>query len=276
MIRLFILFLATLCAIAVCLLVFFSHQSKPVPQGTAALSSGDPAFVSSANQGTAIAGSEGESDSQEESADTRSKAEIYLEENKENLPSHYMLDVESLQQKPELPTGCESVALTMALRSLGYSLSKTEIAEKYLVYNDMNLVVGYVGDPFSDNGAGIFAPGLTATANKYLKANGDTHTAYDISGTDFEDLFVFLAGGYPVVFWGTIDYDFPHWSSEEFNYKGRTYQWYLNEHCLMLEGYFKNDGTCMIQDPLAGEVEKDIVLMEDIYNAIGKYAIVIM
>ena len=38
---------------------------------------------------------------------------------------------------------------------MGYSLPKTEIAGKYLYYNDNNIVTGYAGSPFSTNGAGI-------------------------------------------------------------------------------------------------------------------------
>ena len=39
------------------------------------------------------------------------------------------LETEELLQTPELPTGCESVALTAALRCLGFTPDKTEIAD---------------------------------------------------------------------------------------------------------------------------------------------------
>ena len=44
------------------------------------------------------------------------------------LPRSASLDVPALQQYPELPTGCESVALTNALLACGFDLQKTEIA----------------------------------------------------------------------------------------------------------------------------------------------------
>lgn len=55
--------------------------------------------------------------------------------------------MEVILQKPELPTGCESVALTMVLKQKGYPIEKTTIAEEYLIYNRDNYASGYVGDP---------------------------------------------------------------------------------------------------------------------------------
>ena len=48
----------------------------------------------------------------------------------------YQLDTEELFQNPELPTGCESVALTAALQYLKFDLEKTDIAENYLTYGE--------------------------------------------------------------------------------------------------------------------------------------------
>ena len=209
-------------------------------------------------------------------APTQTPAEIYLEENRTSIPSRFVIDTDSILQEPELPTGCESVALTMALNSLGFSLDKTTIADDYLVYNDSNLVIGYVGDPYEYDGAGIFPHGLTSTANKYLKAQNSTQTAYDISGTDFEDLLVYIGGGYPVVMWSTIGYEDVEWSRDSFEFQGKKFRWYWNEHCVMLQGYDLDDEDCYILDPLQGEVEIEIDRMKKIYDEIGKYAIVIM
>ena len=69
-------------------------------------------------------------------------------------PQAVQLDVPELLQKPELPTGCESVALTMALMYEGYDLEKTTIADEYLVYSeDGDFTRGYVGDPKSRQGS---------------------------------------------------------------------------------------------------------------------------
>ena len=50
--------------------------------------------------------------------------------------SHKIIDMENILQNPELPTGCESVALTMVLNYLGFDLDKTTIADDYLVFGD--------------------------------------------------------------------------------------------------------------------------------------------
>ena len=68
--------------------------------------------------------------------------------------------MENILQNPELPTGCESVALTMVLKYLGFDLEKTTIADDYLVFADRNFAMGYIGNPHTEDGAGIFAPGL--------------------------------------------------------------------------------------------------------------------
>ena len=77
------------------------------------------------------------------------------------LPRSVILDVEAIYQEPELPTGCESVALTMLLQYEGFELDKTTIAEEYLIYSEnWNFDEGYVGDPASYEGAGCFHPHL--------------------------------------------------------------------------------------------------------------------
>ena len=74
----------------------------------------------------------------------------------EDLPRSVSLKVPEVRQLPELPTGCESVALTMALEYEGFMLYKTTIAREFLVYNQEtdNMAIGYIGDPFSKDGAG--------------------------------------------------------------------------------------------------------------------------
>lgn len=74
-------------------------------------------------------------------------AEKKIEEKRRELPKQAQIEMEVILQKPELPTGCESVALTMVLKQKGYPIEKTTIAEEYLIYNRDNYASGYVGDP---------------------------------------------------------------------------------------------------------------------------------
>lgn len=179
-------------------------------------------------------------------------------------------------QMPELPTGCESVALTMALNSYGYNLDKTTIARDWLVHNDQNYVLGYAGDPFSETGAGIFTPGLCDTANNFLKSKGYPHKAYDVTGMELEDLFAYIADGIPVVVWTTIDYTDPVYSDSEISYNGKTYHWYSNEHCVMLGGFDQGASSVTVYDPMQGKTTVDMEVFRENYNKIGKYALIIV
>ena len=190
------------------------------------------------------------------------------------LPDSAMLEMETIMQEPELPTGCESVALTMALNSLGYTLSKTEFAEKYLIYSN-NIVLGYVGDPFSEEGAGIYAPGLVRSANRFLEEKKSVYKAYDASGFTLDDLLHFIAAGHPVVVWGTMYFEEPWMSEDFFEYKEEIYDWYWNEHCLALQGYDLSRNLLFFQDPLQGEIAFDLDEFRDIYDEIGRYAMTI-
>ena len=185
------------------------------------------------------------------------------------------LGVEPMIQNPELPNGCESVSLTMVLRYLGFDIEKTLIADEYLPYGD-HFVISYVGDPRSDDGAGIYAPGIARTANDFLAANGSDLVAYDLTGTPMEDLFLLVGDGHPVILWGTINYQAPSFTYDEDEYKGENYFWFRNEHCLVLRGYDMATGKIELLDPLLGEVTIDRERMEAIYNEIGSFAVVIM
>lgn len=183
--------------------------------------------------------------------------------------------VPEIYQKPELPTGCESVALTIALEHYGFTPDKTTIADYYLPYG-YNYIWNYVGDPYSDSGACIMAPGLSNAANAYLTDQGSTLYARDITGFEFTDLYKLVEEGYPVVVWTTMYMQEPSLSGSTFWYNGRGYEWYWNEHCVVLCGYDETTGTVTVSDPLDGIVQRDAATFEYIYNLTGQNALVIM
>ena len=186
-----------------------------------------------------------------------------------------MLDTEELYQNPELPTGCESVALTSALRTLGFNLEKTEFADEYLSYGD-DVMWYYVGDPAEFDGAGIYPPGLTNCANDYLTAKKSTYTAYNTMGTEFENLYKLIDKGYPVLLWITMDYDLPVLSDVAFDYNGKYYYWYELEHCVMMCGYDLDEGTVTVNDPLEGIITVDAEELKAIYDEVDKLSMTIM
>ncbi|MCH1983270.1 C39 family peptidase [Ruminococcus sp. OA3] len=191
------------------------------------------------------------------------------------LPGVASLDIQPILQNPELPTGCESVSLTMALEFLGFELEKTTIADQYLIRSTTNFAEGYVGDPYSDHGAGIFPPGLTETANGFLKVHDSGMSAYDITGVEFEELYSYIAAGYPVLIWSTMYYDEPQFAGAFSTAGDRTYEWYNNEHCIVLGGYDLTQNTAILFDPLRDTQVMEIPDMKYLYDAVGKYAVVI-
>lgn len=188
--------------------------------------------------------------------------------------SEAMLDTEELLQNPELPTGCESVAVTAALRTLGFDLEKTDFAENYLTYGE-DVVWDYVGDPAEEDGAGIFPPGLTNCTNLFLQDQKSNYAAYNTMGVPFEDLFKLIDAGYPVLIWTTMDYELPVLDDVAYEYDDEYYYWYQLEHCVMLCGYDLGERTVTINDPLEGIVVLGMDQMEEIYNETGKLSMTI-
>lgn len=202
-------------------------------------------------------------------------AEAVIQEQRTNLPAEIRLEVPVLFQAPELPTGCESVALTMALNYHGFGLEKTTIANDYLIYDNGNFAEGYMGNPFSDEGAGIFPPGLANTANRFFQSQDSSMSGHNISGTELMDLYAYVAAGYPVLIWTTMYYDSPIFEEIHVESGGRTYQWYINEHCVVLGGYNLNNNTVTIFDSLQGEIVLDAGVVQSIYDSVGQYAVTI-
>ena len=188
--------------------------------------------------------------------------------------SEAMLDTEELLQNPELPTGCESVATTSALRVLGFDMEKTDFAENYLTFGE-DVMWDYVGDPAEEDGAGIFPPGLTNCTNDFLRQQHSKYVAYNTMGVPFEDLFKLIDAGYPVVMWTTMDYELPILDDVAYEYEDEYYYWYQLEHCVMLCGYDLGERTVTINDPLEGIVVLGMDQMEEIYNETGKLSMTI-
>lgn len=192
------------------------------------------------------------------------------------LPDSYMIEMEEMMQNPELPTGCESVSLTIALNYYGFELEKTTIADEYLDYSDKDFVSAYVGNPHTESGAGCFAPAIEKAANKFLDGTDSKLKAEDISGTSLEELYAYLANGTPVVVWNSMYMNELEKTEQTCVYEGKTYYWYRKEHCVVLCGYDKEKDIVMVNDPLEGIVERNAERFEELYNQMGKMAVVLL
>lgn len=134
-------------------------------------------------------------------------------------PDSYRIeDFPLIMQMPELPTGCEITALTMALNYYGFQIDKVTMATEYLptlpsadVYitedgilygNDMNQF--FIGDPASENGVICGTGAIVTAADLFLENAGSDMRAVDRSGSDVQELYQLVSEDIPVVVWCTI------------------------------------------------------------------------
>lgn len=185
------------------------------------------------------------------------------------------LDVPALQQNPELPTGCESVALTNALLALGFDLEKTEIADNWLPTSDDDFVTAFMGDPHASDGHSCMAPAIVETANTYLAAQGSALMAADLTGAPFDRLLEEVADGRPVIVWCTIGLADPGDPYQVERADGRTFRLHANSHCVVISGYDLDAGTVLVSDSLVGQTSCDMRLLAKRYYELGAQAVVI-
>lgn len=191
------------------------------------------------------------------------------------VPFH-TVSVEEIDQFPELPAGCEAVALTMAINHFGYDLEKTEIADDYLIYGD-NFVYSYVGNPREWlSGAGIYPPGLVNTVWNFVSDTGAKLYPVNTSGLSLEELLLFVQADLPVVAWSTYYNNYPIPEGGAIVEDDVVYQWYRNEHCVTLCGYDLDDDTVIIADPVRGKVTLSMTDFENTYDGVGQFSMVML
>ena len=185
-------------------------------------------------------------------------------------------------QLPELPTGCEITALTMALQYYGLDADKTEMAADYLptspstnrytgsdgrVYG-IDLDAYFVGNPFDDSGMICGPAAIVTAANGFLADQGSSLQAADCTGASPDALYALVEQNTPVVVWVTIGMT-PRQPAQMSWYTetGKYVDWTNNDHCAVLVGY--TDSSVWIADPLAGLVEYSKTSFERVFASRG-------
>lgn len=196
--------------------------------------------------------------------------------NSELTENAHEVDIDPIDQFPELPAGCEAVSLTMVINSYGYDLEKTDIVDNWLEYGS-SIIDSYVGDPHIFlNGAGIYPPGLVNTVWNYVEDTNAKLYPIDTTEVEFDDLLKFVQADCPVVLWSTYydAYPIPEGGAEERD--GIVYQWYRNEHCVVLCGYDLDDNTVTLTDPVRGIVTVSKSTIENIYDEMGQFSMIVL
>jgi Uncharacterized protein conserved in bacteria len=194
-----------------------------------------------------------------------------------------LLEVPLIRQRPELPTGCEAVALTMALHYYGTDVDKETIVRQMprdstpVTANSDGSIktwgdpeAGFVGDPYDD--------GITINPNP-LKRVLDCYRSGGIAlyGKDFSVISNYVAQGKPVLVWFTISHEMPairYWKTPE----GKKIFAPRPLHCIVVTGvsdidvYFNDcESTKLSGKNVKVEKEKFI----RIYDAMGRRALVV-
>ncbi|WP_158094414.1 C39 family peptidase [Collinsella sp. An7] len=186
-----------------------------------------------------------------------------------------LLNVPCLMQYPELPTGCESVALTNVLNYYGYGLAKSTIADSYLPRSSSNFVTAFWGNPHSSSGNCTSAPGIVNAANSFLSQHGGARHAYDVSGVSLEGMYSHLQNGNPVIVWSTIRQANIGAVYARQWYNGKQYFTVTNSHTVVLRGFDRARNVVYLSDSISGYVTMDASRFYLLYSLRGSQAVVV-
>ena len=199
---------------------------------------------------------------------------------------HLIENFPIILQMPELPTGCEVTALTMALQYYGWDADKTVLAETYLpqkawwlYYGADGLLYGpdlnsyFIGDPSSEDGGVCGPQAIVAAADGYLSDQGSTLRAVDKTGASPEELYELINENTPIVVWVTISMapraDTEGWYTES----GKYVEWSTNDHGAVLIGY--TDDTVILADPISGQCEYNKEAFEEVFASRNRQCVIL-
>lgn len=188
------------------------------------------------------------------------------------------VDVPCYMQYPELPTGCESVALTNLLNYYGFGLSKTTIAGRYLPISWSNdFVTAFAGDPFTGTGGlnGCVAPAIVIAGNNYLSAAGSSLRAVDVSFSSIPALKSRLSCGQPIEVWNTEWGGYPGGRYAASWYNGHSYGLWGGNHAVVLKGYDDEEGIVYVSDSISGDVTRDAKVFFSTWQMMDSQAVAI-
>ena len=188
------------------------------------------------------------------------------------------VDVPCYSQYPELPTGCESVALTNLLNYYGFGLGKTIIADYYLPKgSNGNFVTAFDGNPRRSSGGlmGCVAPAITIAGNNFLRAAGSGKQAKDVSFSSIYSIKNRLTCGQPVEMWNTEWGSWPGGRYAARWYNGHSYGLWGGNHAVVLKGYDDERGIVYLSDSINGNVTRNAQVFFGTWQQMDSQAVVI-
>lgn len=196
-----------------------------------------------------------------------------------DLPlEEFNLDVDIINQYPDMPNGCEITSLTMVLNYLGYYVTKEEMSDFYLPkapVGKSNYYYEFVGNPKMDNAYGCYPEAIVNAANSFFTANGIEYRAYDYTGHDFEDLLLKLKDGIPIVIWTAYHMETESYFTSQWIVDGEFLPWKANMHCVVLTGYDTENRKVFIANPAGSHQSIDMDLFIKRFKQFYSQAVVI-
>lgn len=178
-----------------------------------------------------------------------------------------LIEVDTMSQNPDYPTGCEMISAVMVLDYYGFDVTVDEFSDKYLfkgnapyktdgVWYSSDPDMVFLGKPESKNGWGIWAKGLARSINYFFDENGITADAVFFCSESLESLCLkYIRNNIPVIVWCTMDMADPYTNiSPRIENSSDSFTWISPNHCMVLVGY---DATgYYFNDPMTGECRK--------------------
>lgn len=195
-----------------------------------------------------------------------------------NMSDQIHIDINVIYQLPELPTGCEITSLDMVLNYMGYSIDKVTLSDNYLDKGTIGIdsyKKVFLGDPKDPNSYGCFAPVIANAANKYLTEQNSPLHAYNLTGSELNELFDNIRYGLPVIIWGSLNPNINITYNNTWIVDSEILKWPANEHCMVLTGFDLTNNTVTINDPLKGVCTYDYNAFLEYYVELGRQAVVI-
>ena len=186
-------------------------------------------------------------------------------------------DFPLINQYPNYPTGCESVALTMLLQYYGVSVTPYMVIARLkkgsVPYWDNGVLYGgnpeveFVGNPYSSASYGVYENPIAEVANSF-KSGINIRNNFS-----FDEVIKLVKGGTLVMVWTSMGLSLPYISAS-WIYKPtmETISWKANEHAVVMID--ANDSTVIIADPIGGKLKTySRSTFENRYNYYGKKAL---
>lgn len=205
-------------------------------------------------------------------------ADIYLDDYIKSFNYEAFIEsVPAVNQFPDYPVGCESVALYELLKAYNVDVTVEDIVEKlrkgYAPYEENGILYGgdpeieFLGDPRDYRGWGVYEKPIEDVANLFKPG------IKNITGASLDDVLKLVKEGFPVQVWITIKLTESFISRKWINKEtGKEIEWKRNLHSVVVVGY--SDKYVVVADPDIGAIKRyDRKTFEDRYNYLGKRAL---